>query len=223
MAKPPREMLSVLLRSGDGREGSEINHGIHRNTRKRESKSTSPFRVLLCFPWLCVCDDLSCRGNTHLACTFLGPGFWRLKIRPRFCSSSARKFSSPSGRPVRSCAEGFQLLFTDGAGQQTAPVGGHLQQWSDLHQDVITPSQASRRAAPAITAWCLDQSTAHGVELQYRAAVRRWSSSMTNEAKRPCHRCPRQPSRKLIHRVYRRCASPMARRRLSTDCGTTIR
>ncbi len=30
-------------------EGSEINHGIHRNARKRESKSTSPFRVL---PWL---------------------------------------------------------------------------------------------------------------------------------------------------------------------------
>ena len=29
--------------------------------------------------------------------------------------------------------------------------------------------------------------------------------------------------RKLIHRVYRRCASPMARRRLSADCGTTIR
>ena len=27
--------------------------------------------------------------------------------------------------------------------------------------------------------------------------------SLTNEAKRPCHRCPRQPSRKSIHRVYR--------------------
>ena len=27
-------------------EGSGINHGIHRNTRKRESESTSPFRVL---------------------------------------------------------------------------------------------------------------------------------------------------------------------------------
>src|SRR5271157_1958983 len=29
----------------------------------------------------------------------------------------------------------------------------------------ITPSQVSRRAAPALTAWCLDQSGAHGVEL----------------------------------------------------------
>ncbi len=47
--------------------------------------------------------------------------------------------------------------------------------------------------------------------------------SLTNEAKRPCHNCPRQPSRKLIHRVYRGSASPMARRRLSADCGTTIR
>src|SRR5208337_4270228 len=55
--------------------GSEINHGIHRNTRKRESESTSPFRVLpggnSCppggvVPWLRVCDDLSCRGNMHL-------------------------------------------------------------------------------------------------------------------------------------------------------------
>ena len=27
-------------------EGSEINHGIHRNPRKRESETTSPFRVL---------------------------------------------------------------------------------------------------------------------------------------------------------------------------------
>ena len=34
----------------------------------------------------------------------LGPGFWRLKIRPRFCSSDARNASSPSGRPVCSWA-----------------------------------------------------------------------------------------------------------------------
>ncbi len=69
----------------------------------------------------------------------------------------------PAGTLMR--AEGFQLPFSDGAGQQTAPVGGHWQQRSDLHQDFITPSQVSRRAAPAITAWCLDQSGAHGVEL----------------------------------------------------------
>ena len=50
--------------------------------------------------------------------------------------------------------------------QQTAPVGGHLQERSDLHQGVITPFQVSRRAAPAITAWCLDQSGTHRVELQ---------------------------------------------------------
>ena len=127
----------------------------------------------------------------------------------------------PAGTLMR--AEGFQLLVPDGAGQQTAPVGGHLQQRSDLHQGVIMPSQVSRRAAPAITAWCRTNPARTGLSSTYRAAVRRWSSSMTNEAKRHCHRCPRQPSRKLIHRVYRRCASPMARRRLSADCGTTIR
>jgi len=89
-------------------------------------------------PWLPVCDDLSCRGNTQLAFTSLEPGFWRLKIRPRFCSSSARKSSSPSGRPVRSCARRAFNSFSDGAGQQTAPIGGHLQQRSDLHQ-VVSP------------------------------------------------------------------------------------
>jgi len=40
-------------------------------------------------------------------------------------------------------AEGFQLVFSDGAGQQMAPVGGYLQQRSDLHQGVITPSQVA--------------------------------------------------------------------------------
>src|SRR5208337_81631 len=90
----------------------------------------------------------------------------------------------PAGTLTR--AEGFQLLVSDGAGQRTAPVGGHLQQRSDLHQGVMTPSGMSRRAASAITAWCLDQSGAHtGLNSTYRAAVRRWSSSMTNEAKRP--------------------------------------
>src|SRR5208337_1784399 len=44
--------------------GSEINHGIHRNPRKRESESTPPFCVRRCFSWLPVCDDLSCRSNT---------------------------------------------------------------------------------------------------------------------------------------------------------------
>ena len=37
---------SVQQQSIAAPEGSEINHGIHRNTRKRESESTSPFRAL---------------------------------------------------------------------------------------------------------------------------------------------------------------------------------
>ena len=64
---------SVQQQPIEAPEGSEINHGIHRNTRKRESESTSPCRVLPggnsrpkggVVPWLRVCDDLSCRGNT---------------------------------------------------------------------------------------------------------------------------------------------------------------
>ena len=54
-------------------EGSEINHGIHRNTRKRESESTSPFRVLSCVPWLPVCDYHSCRGNILIQ-------IWRISV-----------------------------------------------------------------------------------------------------------------------------------------------
>src|SRR5271166_4104569 len=41
-----RDRRSVQQQPIAAPEGSEINHGIHRNTRKRESESTSPFRVL---------------------------------------------------------------------------------------------------------------------------------------------------------------------------------
>ncbi len=50
----PRQERSAQILTADSVQqqpiaapgGSEINHGIHRNTRKRESESTSPFRVL---------------------------------------------------------------------------------------------------------------------------------------------------------------------------------
>ena len=41
--------------------------------------------------------------------------------------------------------------------------------------------------APPLGAWTNPART--GLSSTYRAAIRRWSSSMTNEAKRPCHRC----------------------------------
>ena len=47
-----------------------------------------------------------------------------------------------------------------------------VQQRSDLHQDVITPSQVSRRAAPAIPAWCRTNPARTGLNSTYRAAVR---------------------------------------------------
>ena len=59
--------------------------------------------------------------HTHLACTFLGPGFWRLKIRPgsvRACQKS----SSPTAVRYADAVRPF-LLSSDGAGQLTAPVG----------------------------------------------------------------------------------------------------
>ena len=48
-----------------------LNGGVQRGVSKREAESTSPFRVLPCFRWLPVCNDLSCRGNTtrHVAKT----------------------------------------------------------------------------------------------------------------------------------------------------------
>src|SRR5208283_2875688 len=81
-------------------EGSESNHGIHRNTRKRESESTSPFRVLPggnsrpeggVVPWLRVCDDLSCLGNNFFSST--GP-------IPRSTAPSPRPPFSVAGPPV---------------------------------------------------------------------------------------------------------------------------
>jgi hypothetical protein len=128
----------------------------------------------------------------------------------------------PAGTLVR--AEGFQLLFFDGAGLQTAPVGGHLQERSDLHQGVITPFQVSRRAAPAITAWCLDQSGAHRVELH---VPRRGQEMIFVHDERGEATLPQAPSPALTEvdppRVPAMCLADGAMQALSADCGTTIR
>ena len=114
---------------------------------------------------------------------------------------------------------GLSLLVSDGAGQQTAPVGGHLQQRSDLHQGVITPFQVSRRAAPALTAWCLDRFGAHRAELQ---VPRRGQEVVFIHDEQGEAGLPQVPSPALPE-VDRPRVPPMARRRLSADCGTTIR
>ena len=77
----------------------------------------------------------------HLSCTFLGPDSGVSRSGPDSVRAAQKVLVAqrPAGTLVR--AEGFQLVFSDGAGQQTTPVGGHLQQRSDLHQGVITPSQ----------------------------------------------------------------------------------
>ena len=106
--------------------------------------------------------------------------------------------------------------------EQAAPVGGHLQERSDLHQGVITPSQVSRRAAPAITAWCLDQSGAHGVELHVPRREVVFIHDKRGEAT-----LPQAPSPALTEvappRVPAMCLADGATQALSADCGTTIR
>ena len=103
--------------------GSEFNHGIHRNTRKRESESTSPFRVFPgggptpagwgappvagVVPWLPVCDDLSCPGNIRASsvrseCKL--PGYrdqstpQAARARSRTLRAVARARASPAAR-----------------------------------------------------------------------------------------------------------------------------
>ena len=49
-----------------------------------------------------------------------------------------------------------------------------------------------------------------GSNSTYCTAASRYGSSITNDANRPCHKWPRQPSRKLIIRVYRRWTSATA-------------
>jgi hypothetical protein len=56
-------------------------------------------------------------------------------------------------------------IFANHADQQAAPVGGQFEQRSNPHQRVIATTQVRRGAAPAISAWCVHQARADGVEL----------------------------------------------------------
>jgi hypothetical protein len=86
------------------------------------------------------------------------------------------------------------------------------------------PREAAQ-ARPREAAWrgVLTNPARTGLSSTYRAAVSKEGSSRTNEANLPCQRCPRQASRKLTILVYRRRASPIARRSPPADCGTAIR
>ena len=133
-------------------EGSEIARNPPKYTEKR-------IRINFPFP----CPSRVFRGyafvmtflpGMHRARTLRGPGASGVSSSgPDSVRACPRKFSSPSGRPVRSWARrAFKFSSLMAPVQNSAPVGGHLQQRSDLHQGVITPSQVSRRAAPALTA-----------------------------------------------------------------------
>ena len=62
----------------------------------------------------------------------------------------------------------FEVLFANDPGEEAAPLGGQLEQGRDPHQRVVPSSYVGGGAAPPITAWCLDQPRAHGVELNVR-------------------------------------------------------
>jgi hypothetical protein len=62
-----------------------------------------------------------------------------------------------------------------------------------------------------------------GLRSTYLTAASRCRSSITKQWRRSCQRCPFQPSRKLIVRVSRRCASPSPSPKPSSSEGTVIR
>jgi len=62
-------------------------------------------------------------------------------------------------------AEDLQILFPNHADQQAAPVAGHREKRSSPHQRIAATTQVRRGAANAISAWCVAQARADGVEL----------------------------------------------------------
>src|SRR5262249_55562159 len=63
------------------------------------------------------------------------------------------------------CAQSLDVLLPDHTGEETTPVRCQLGQGSDPHECVVSPSHVRSRAAPRITAWCVDQPRTHGVKL----------------------------------------------------------
>jgi hypothetical protein len=152
------------------------------------------------------------------------PGGFLRMTRPSLLSILLRNAKLPNGRPVRSCPR------NKFASSMLNPDARYDRQSSTRASRGSTSTNRSLR--PSICAAALDhrhrQGARHnfartGFNSTYRTASIRYRSSIGKEAKRPCHKWPRQSSRKLIRRLYLRCASPIPRRRPSSDSGTTIR
>ncbi len=167
------------------------------------------------------------RGTQYLIRSFLGfgPGFLRRRYLARMFSSCSMNSSPPSGRPVRS----FFLIAA-----ASSSVGGMDK--NRLQSRVIMfksgAASTSVSSLPVMCAAALLQRQSHGFSTSpaltgfnsmYLAAAFKYAPSITNDENRPCHKQPRQPSRKLIARVYLRWASPMAARNEFSSGGTAIR
>ena len=90
------------------------------------------------------------RGHhAYLGDRRLGPGFCRLRIRPRFCSSVARNASSPSGRPVCSCKR-RTLMSSSQITRARKPrqLGARLTKRRNPLQRVVFPAHVGGGAAP---------------------------------------------------------------------------
>ena len=153
----------------------------------------------------------------------LGPGFWRLKIRPssvRAAPESSRRRAAGQYAHARgglSTPLLLMALVNDGASwgpfaAMERPARGRHHAFSG------EPPRGS-----SVNSLVPGPIRRDGVELH---VPRRGQEVVFIHDERGEAALPQVPSpalRKLIHRVYRRCASPMARLRLSADCRTTIR
>jgi hypothetical protein len=75
-----------------------------------------------------------------------------------------RLFSQRSAGLVVTTSE-FYVPFSNRSGEEGTPVGGQFEQGSHPHQRVVLSAHVGRGAAPSVTAWGIDQTRSHGVEL----------------------------------------------------------
>ena len=147
------------------------------------------------------------QGTPYLFILFwLLPAFFGFNFRFKSTSGWSKNHGTQSGRPVRSC---FRMSLI------SSSVTWELKKFAYFFftNRSIGLTVTSRSSFPEICAAallhlhpfaCADNLARTGLFSTYPTHARRYLLSITYEAKRPCHRWPRQPCRKLIIRVYRK-------------------
>lgn len=133
------------------------------------------------------------------------PAFFGINILFRIFSTFTTKFSLPSGLPVRSC-----LLICSAIWASTPWLKNSAQLSTNSFKPptLVSLSSLPDKYVPALLhRYCSGR--LHNLHLTgfiaiYRTAAIRYLLSITNDENLPCHKCPRQSSRKFILRVYRR-------------------